>query len=193
MTTAPCTAAVTSAGAAAACLAVAAGAHLAAFPAHRGEGLAVSGFFLAVALLQIAAATILVGRGACPRVRAAIVAGNVGLIALWAWSRVAGVPFGDHAGLAEPVGALDLTAVAAQAVAVGAAWFLPVVHGRARLAGPRLALVALALTVGVGGALLLPEAQAAHGHAPATPSSQPAQPAEGIDPGHQHADPHQHP
>ena len=148
---------------AAAALAVAAGAHLAAFPGHRSEGVPAGGFFLAVAVLQLAAAmTILPGAGR--RIRAAMIVGNVALIALWAWSRTAGVPVGPHPGNAEAVGPLDLTAVAAQLLAVVAVLFVPRNRPYASLVQPRLALVGLALVVGAGGAGLLPGAHADQHH-----------------------------
>lgn len=151
-------------GAAATCLAVAAGAHFAALIAHRGDGLPTAGFFLAVAILQLAAATA-VARRASPTIRVAVVAGNLGVLALWMWSRATGLPFGSHAGVAEAVGTLDLAAAAAQVVAVAAVAFLPRTRGGAAiLVGPTVGLALVAAMVAVGGARLVPLSDADHGH-----------------------------
>lgn len=160
------------AGVAAGAMAVAAGAHLAALPAHRGEGAVVAAFFLAVACLQIVAALVL-QRGPGAAGRAAIVAVNAGLLGLWVWSRTTGAPFGAHAGVAEPVGRLDSTAVAAQIVAVAAILVGPIGPRRVRRLRVSLGLVVGALTVAVAGATLLPAAGHAKDHpaAPAGPAS----------------------
>lgn len=153
---------------AAGALAVAAGAHLAAFPAHRGEGAAVAAFFLTVAGLQVAAAVI-VQRGPGAASRAAIVAGNAALLGLWVWSRTTGAPFGSHAGVAEPIGGLDSTAAAAQIAALAAIVVGPVGHRRPRQLRISIGLVGVALTAAIAGATLLPAAGHADGH-PATPA-----------------------
>ena len=107
-------------GVTAVALAVAGGTHIAALGTHLQESTAAAGFFGIAATLQIAAA-LAVLRGVSPRLRAAVVVGNLALIALWAWSRTTGLQVGPDAGPPEVVGLLDLAAVAAQAVAVGAA------------------------------------------------------------------------
>lgn len=160
--------AVVARGAAATCLAVAAGAHFAALPAHRGDGLMTAGFFLAVGVLQFAAATALARRSS-PTIGVAVVAGNLGVLGVWLWSRTAGVPFGSHAGVAEGVGPLDLAAVAAQVVAVAAVAFLPRRGGGAAIRfGPTVGLALVAATVAVGGARLVPLSSAGHGHGSVT-------------------------
>ncbi|MFP5376081.1 MAG: hypothetical protein ACLGIO_04765 [Acidimicrobiia bacterium] len=127
-----------------------------------------AGFFLAVGLLQLAAATALARRSS-PTVRVAVVAGNLGVLGVWLWSRTAGVPFGSHAGVAEAVGPLDLVAAAAQVVAVAAVAFLPRTgSGAAIRLGSTVALALVAATVAVGGARLVPLSSAGHGHGPVT-------------------------
>lgn len=143
-------------------LAVAGGAHIAAYGQHLSEGAVVAAFFAAVAALQIAA-SLLVLRGAGARLRAAIVVANLALVALWAWSRTTGLKFGPTAGEAEAVGVLDLVAVAGQAVAVVSALLFAHRSLAARLLRPQLALVAVALLVGTAG-LRLPVASADHHH-----------------------------
>lgn len=156
-------------------LAVAGGTHIAAYGEHLSESTAAAVFFAVVAVLQIAAAMVVL-RGMSPRVRAGLVVGNVALIALWAWSRTTGMQFGPDAGPPEAVGALDVAAVAAQAVAVGAAFLAPGTRPVARFMPPQLLLVAVALLVGAAGLRLPAEA---HEHAETQPV------------GHEHAD-HEH-
>lgn len=45
-------------------------------------------------------------------------AGNVALVALWAWTRTLGLPFGVAGGSREGVGAVDLLAIGLEGVAV---------------------------------------------------------------------------
>jgi hypothetical protein len=140
------------AAAVSASLAVAAGAHLAAFPGHRGEGVAVGGVFLVVGIVQLVAAFI----PRSPRVRVGIVAGNLALLVLWAVSRTVGLPFGAHAGTAEALGVLDITAAVAQATTVAIVLMLPRRCRRRLGAASALCVVALAGAVAVAGALALP-------------------------------------
>lgn len=137
-------------------LAVAAGAHVAALPAHRGQGAAVGALFLAVAVVQMATAVVLARGGGRGRwARTGIAAGTAGLLALWAWSRTVGVPVGPHAGAAEAVGAPDLLAAAAQATVLGALWLRPGAGARG-LRRPVPALAVVALAVALGGARSAP-------------------------------------
>lgn len=144
-------------------LAVAAGAHFGAFPAHRGEGVVTAGFFLALAVTQLATALV-VARGWSAAIRLGVVAGNLGVLVLWAWSRTAGIPFGSHAGVPEAVGHLDLAAAGAQAVAVAAVVMLPRTWTRHAILGPRVALLVVTAVVAVGGAGLVPSSHADHPH-----------------------------
>lgn len=98
-------------------LAVAAGLHLAAIPDHAREGAGIGAFFLATAVLQLIAAWMVGPGGAGVKARIGIAAGNLALVALWAWSRVAGLPLGGHAG-PESVTLLDGLVVAAEIIAV---------------------------------------------------------------------------
>jgi hypothetical protein len=123
-------------------LAVAGGVHLAAFPDHWRDGATVGTFFVVVAVLQLAAA-MLVLRGVDSHLRRVVVVGNLALIALWAWARTT-----------EPVDLLGLTAVAAQLIACLAVSRLPRVQGRLPLGRPLGALVGVFLLVAIGGAQL---------------------------------------
>lgn len=104
-----------------ACLSGAAGViHLVMFPSHMGEsaiegvGFALAGWF------QLAVALLLITRPSRPLLEAAVL-GNAGLIALWAISRSAGLPFGPNAGHAETIGFVDLTCVGFEVAIIGAA------------------------------------------------------------------------
>lgn len=158
-------------------LAVAGGTHIAAYSEHLSESMAAAVFFAIVAVLQVIAA-LAVLRGVGPRLRAAIVVGNLGLIALWAWSRTTGLQFGPDAGPPEAVGLLDLAAVAAQAVAVGAALMVPRTRLVTKFLRPQLLLVAVALFVGAAGLRLPAEA---HEHDESSVVSE-----------HEHTDAHHH-
>lgn len=151
-------------GTAATCMAVAAVAHFAALPDHRGDGLTTSGFFLVVGFLQLTAAMALTRRSD-RALRVAVVAGNLGVLGLWTWSRTLGLPFGSHAGVAEAVGPLDLAAAAAQVAAVAAVALLPRMRsGAAILAGPTVGLAFVAVMVAFGGASLVPSSSTDHSH-----------------------------
>ncbi|HUR76854.1 MAG TPA: hypothetical protein VMZ22_02825 [Acidimicrobiales bacterium] len=131
-------------------LAVAGGTHIAAYGEHRAQSAAAAAFFALVAVAQVGAA-LAVLRGAGRRLRVAVVVGNLLLIGLWAWSRTTGLQIGPDAGPAEPVGVLDLTAVAAQAVAVTAALMAPGARLAVNFLRPQLMLVGVAVFVGAAG------------------------------------------
>jgi hypothetical protein len=102
-------------GAAAASL-LAAMVHLAVCPEHFAEGALYGWFFLALGLGQAAFSWLLMRRPG----QAVIVAGllaNAGTLALWMWTRTAGVPLGPHRHV-EAVGAADLTATVAELAVV---------------------------------------------------------------------------
>lgn len=92
--------------------------HFAMVPVHAGGslidplGFALAGWFQ----LFIAGAAVagLAGR----RTWTASAVGNLAIAGLWVWSRTAGLPIGEHEGIVEEVGAIDLMA---QALGVGAA------------------------------------------------------------------------
>jgi hypothetical protein len=153
-------------------LAVAAGLHLAAFPQHLREGAGVATFFLATAVLQLGAAAFVQLRDPDRRAQLLIAAGNIALITLWAASRSVGVAGAGHGGGPEPVGLLDVLAVAAEAAAVVGLVARPGSAARTSptVAWPALALVALL----VGGAALrwAPTTHAAHVHRSPSPPAE---------------------
>jgi len=104
-----------------ACLSAAAGIiHLVMAPSHFGESTVEGAGFLVAGWVQLTLAVALI-RAEAPRrpVLAAVAVVNATLIALWAVSRTAGLPFtGSHAGHAASVTLVDGTAVAFEAVGV---------------------------------------------------------------------------
>lgn len=91
--------------------------HAAMGPGHLGEDAIVGGGMIVAAWLQLAAAWLAIARPG-RRVWAAVMALNVALIATWAVSRTAGLPFGAHAGEAEVMTIVDLTCVALELAAL---------------------------------------------------------------------------
>ncbi|MDA2806873.1 hypothetical protein [Nocardiopsis suaedae] len=151
----------------AAAASLAAGAvHVAATPAHLEEWLAAGAFFAATALFQLVwGLAALALRSTFLQVCGLIA--NLGVLGVWAVSRLVGMPFGPAAGVPEAVGAADLVAAALGAVVVTGALcsLLPRErHGVLTAGGYRGALV---LAFGVLGAAAVPGATAAleHSHA----------------------------
>ncbi|MEO5940551.1 MAG: hypothetical protein ABIZ72_06230 [Candidatus Limnocylindrales bacterium] len=84
--------------------------HLAAAPAHFGEiGDLASGFVVAAIFQAIWIRWCLAG----PSRGTALVgiAGNLAIVAAWAWTRTVGLPFGELAGTPEPAGYPDVASV----------------------------------------------------------------------------------
>ena len=162
----------------AALLAGAGAVHVAMAPSHLGTAALEGAGFVAAAWLQLGLAAAVLARTRPPRWLApAVAAVNTVLIAAWAVSRTAGLPFGDQAGHAESVSVVDGICVALEAAAVGvavAAALPAVTAGLGRRRGPTLAagvatVAALALATG---AVVSPAARdhaaGSHGdHAPA--------------------------
>lgn len=100
--------------------AVAAVVHAAAVSEHAHGAAVLAWAFVALAAAQgtWALAVLLAPR---PGVLLAGVVGNLAVVALWAWTRTAGVPLGVAGGHREAVGALDLLATGMEAVAALAA------------------------------------------------------------------------
>ncbi|HEV3401509.1 MAG TPA: hypothetical protein VG078_06765 [Acidimicrobiales bacterium] len=131
-------------------------------------------FFLVTALLQLGAAAFVQLRERDRRGQLLIAAGNIALIVLWAASRSVGVAGAGHGGGPEPVGLLDVLAVAAEAAAVLGLVARPASGARTSptAAWPALALTALL----VGGASLrwAPTTHADHAHrSPSSPAEAP--------------------
>ena len=146
--------------------------HFAVVPDHWQAWPPAGVFFVSVALFQLIWAPLVLARTTSPILAAGIVF-NVGVIALWVYSRTAGAPFGPHAGQAELVQAADLCALLLQIYVVmgaGLVWYrglqgqpIPALANATIFAGA-IGVVALASTVGVASGLR-------HGHAPGTAES----------------------
>lgn len=96
--------------------------HFAVMPAHWQEWTLSGVFFALLAVFQFGWAVTTAVRPQVAILAIGTVV-NLGAITLWALSRTAGVPFGPHAGEAEPVQAAGIAAVLLEAaVAIGAAW-----------------------------------------------------------------------
>jgi hypothetical protein len=91
--------------------------HVAMAPPHVGDSVVLGVGFLAAAWAQVTAAWLAVTRPG-RRLWVGIVALNVALLAVWAVSRTAGLPFGEHAGHPESVNIVDLTCVALEVAAL---------------------------------------------------------------------------
>ena len=128
-------------------------------------------FFLVTALLQLGAAAFVQLGEPDRRAQLLVAAGNMALIVLWAASRSVGVAGAGHGGVPEPVGLLDVLAVAAEAAAVFGLVARPASVART---SPTAALPALALTaLLVSGASLrwAPTTHANHVHrSPSSPA-----------------------
>jgi len=135
--------------------------HFAMVPVHAEQLVDALGFALA-GWFQLALAVLLLTRPASRPVLVAAAAVNAVLIGLWAWSRTSGVPIGAHAGIAEPIEAIDLVTVVLELAVVAAALTM--------LSAPALRLPTLPSAVAGIGALALASvvivspSSADHGH-----------------------------
>lgn len=91
--------------------------HYAVVPEHRAEWWAYAAFFTALAIFNVVWAVAAWTRPDRPTLLFGLTV-NVGVVALWAVSRTAGLPFGPEPGEAEAVGIPDAIATAAELVLV---------------------------------------------------------------------------
>jgi hypothetical protein len=135
--------------------------HLALVPSHMQASGSEGAVFLVAGWAQIATAVALAARATRPRLWAAI-AVNLAVIAMWADSRIWGLPFGAHPFHAERVAFVDLTATGMEVALVLAALALvarPALGARLPGAGPvRAALVPVAVLALATAALASPSA-----------------------------------
>lgn len=152
-------------GAAALLTAGAAAIHLGVAQAHFAEWWASGAFFLGAAAAQSAWAVAAWTRSPVRRRLGIGAALNLGLVAIWALSRTAGIPLGPGGGAPEPVGAADLITVAMEGlatVAITAQVWTPTAGARLVGSSARRAMllgagVALAVVTASGVALAAPE------------------------------------
>ncbi|MDX6481289.1 MAG: hypothetical protein QOG85_1799 [Gaiellaceae bacterium] len=91
--------------------AASAGIHFAVAPEHFHEWWGFGTFFVACGVAQLVWA-------AFPSSAVIGIGGNAALIALWAFSRTTGLPFGPEAGMPEAMGPLDVASVLLEGAAV---------------------------------------------------------------------------
>ncbi|HYD08534.1 MAG TPA: hypothetical protein VEA78_00420 [Acidimicrobiales bacterium] len=134
--------------------------HVAMAPPHLGDSAVLGGGFVAAAWLQLGVAVFAITRPTARLWQATILL-NVALVAAWAVSRTAGLPFGSHAGDAEAMTIVDLTTVGLELAALlGAVTMLAVRPTGGRLLFPIVSVLAVA-TASV--AVASPDARE-HGH-----------------------------
>jgi hypothetical protein len=144
----------------------AAGIHLVMVPSHADEWLPEGIAFALAGWFQVLAAVVVIAR---PSVRAlrAVCAANIVFIAAWAWTRIAGAPWGPEAGVAQDGGFVDLTCVALEAglvVLAGVALLRPTLgDGLSRTWRTSLAVIPIGILVLATAAIASPSA-ADHGH-----------------------------
>jgi hypothetical protein len=118
--------------AAAAVVTLAGALHLVAALEHLGHDVRFAVFFLGVGAAQVAAGPSL-RRGMAPAAAVTVLAGSVGLVLLYLYSRTIGLQVGPHADRPEDPDALGLAVVACELVAVAAVAALLPPRGRARV------------------------------------------------------------
>ena len=89
--------------------------HAAVVPEHLTEWGPAGAFFIALVGAELTIAAALTRAHPQPRVLLAAAAASIGPLALWLYSRTAGIPFGPGAGTPEPLGLADLAASALEA------------------------------------------------------------------------------
>ena len=110
--------------------------HAGVTPHHVHEAAVLGWFF---ALLSVAQLGWVVWMLLAPtrRVLAAGAVANLGVVALWVWTRAVGVPFAVEGGTRERVGALDLTSTLLEVVVVGTCLVRLYAPAAPRLVSPR--------------------------------------------------------
>jgi hypothetical protein len=93
--------------------------HAVVVPQHFAEALSYGLFFVVSALLQTAAAVLVVRAPTRPLLQV-VVGSSVAIVVLWAVTRTSGLPLGPEPGEAEPVGILDLVASGCEILTAGA-------------------------------------------------------------------------
>ena len=135
----------------AALLVAAAAIHVAMAPSHLGESTLEGAGFLVAAWVQVGLAIVVAARPSRWAL-AATVGMSVALIAVWAVSRTAGLPFGEHSGHPESVTFVDGVTVALEALAALLAGFLllrpaaSIARGKGLAFGGALGVLVLATT-----------------------------------------------
>ncbi|MEW6471546.1 MAG: hypothetical protein AB1679_04695 [Actinomycetota bacterium] len=151
--------------AAAGLLAAAGGLHLAALPEHLQVSTVAGAFFAVTAAAQLLGAVVVATRPSS-RTIAAVVAGNVAVLIMWAMSRTTGLPTGGELRVREPLGLLDGLATAAEILVVltGLAAIVRRSASASRRPGGKRLAFGLALAWGISGGAGLALADDGHHH-----------------------------
>ncbi|MCF6522841.1 hypothetical protein HOY81_07010 [Streptomyces sp. JJ36] len=142
-----------------------AGIHVAAGVDHYSSWWISGVFFYAAAVYQAVWGLSVLRTGGRPTMLLGL-AGNAGILAVWAVSRTAGMPVGPHAGVPEHIGQAGVTSAVLEAlVCLVALWHLVRPEGRGFASTARAVLLAGAMSAAVTAAAV-PAGQAAlsHGH-----------------------------
>lgn len=146
--------------------------HLAVIGDHFREDQLSGLFFVVAAAFQLSWAVVL-GRRPRRAVHLVGAAGNAAIIVVWLLTRSFGLPFGAHAGIAEPIGFADLLATLFEAIILAATMALALRGQRRTIDGRRfpvasadlgLAMALIAITLVTSYALV--DISISDGHAP---------------------------
>jgi hypothetical protein len=141
--------------------------HLVMVPSHASAWLPEGIAFALAGWFQIGVAALLLRRPSAALLRVSCLA-NLVFIAAWAWTRVAGPPFGPEAGMAHPATFIDVTCVLLEAIVVVAGYELlakPELGSRLRSGAlVALSIVPVAILAVTTMAIASPSAEG-HGHA----------------------------
>ena len=144
--------------------------HVAVIPSHWRDWMPAGLFFASIAVFQVIWALAAWARPGGPLLAAGILA-NGGCVALWVWSRTAGIPLGPHAGEPELVAAADICALLLQCyVVMGAAWAWLRIYRQESVSKVGSAFVLLGANTVIAGAVVAGVASSLVGpdhHAPA--------------------------
>ena len=146
--------------------------HFAMVPAHGGGnlidplGFAVAGWF------QLCIAGLAISGRAGRNTWVASVVGNLAIAALWVWSRTIGLPIGEHSGIVEEVGAIDLSAQALGVLAAIASARLALAPGAATGSNrlPLAPAFAAAAAIGLATTVITSPDAGSHGGGDETPA-----------------------
>ncbi len=143
--------------------------HLAMVPVHADGGLLDPLGFAAVGWFQLAIAAVILSGRDSKRTYLAAAVGNAVALGLWIWSRTVGLPFGNHANIAEDIGAIDAASAAMEVGVVVLAARLALADGRRSIGRLAPALVAVG-ALGLATTVISSSEAASHGHGTTTPA-----------------------
>jgi hypothetical protein len=138
--------------------------HFAVLTEHTGGDLIVPIGFAVTGWIQLAIAGVIVARRPSPALYWTAIVANLVFIGIWAWSRTAGLPFDPYNGVAEPVGALDLTAALLQAATIVVASVLLIAPDAMKVPSRVSLVVGLELLALATIVMVVPQSDSGSGH-----------------------------